>query len=111
MPRLRNTEKAKAFAKHLGVALKAARKSAGLKNTVVSQDIGVSEKAISQWEVGKTLPSMSLLLAFCERCGVGTWTVVQAAENAHRMAQQAVRLDRQMRADREWQRQAYGEEA
>jgi transcriptional regulator with XRE-family HTH domain len=111
MPRHKNSDASRAFAAHLGATMRAVRKSTGLKNIVICQDIGVTQQAVSAWETGRVVPTISLLMAFCKRCNVRMSSVIAEAERLASLEHAQAKLRQQMKEDRARQRRAYGGEA
>ena len=54
----------------IGAFIRDVRKENGLTQEQFAEKLGVSQKSISRWETGKTMPDYSLLPAICEILGV-----------------------------------------
>lgn len=50
----------------IGSFMKAIRKEKGLTQEQLAERLGVSQKSVSRWETGKTMPDYSLLPNICE---------------------------------------------
>ena len=60
--------------------LQGLRKSAGLTQVQMAEALSVGQSAVSQWELGVTLPRLSMLLKLSELLGVPMDEVVRAIE-------------------------------
>ena len=54
----------------IGAFIRDVRKKNGLTQEQFAEKLGVSQKSISRWETGKTMPDYSLLPSICEVLGV-----------------------------------------
>lgn len=54
----------------IGAFLREVRKERGLTQGQLAEALGVSQKSISRWENGKTMPDYSLLPSICEVLGI-----------------------------------------
>ena len=54
----------------IGIFIREVRKENGLTQEQFAEKLGVSQKSISRWETGKTMPDYSLLPSICEVLGV-----------------------------------------
>lgn len=54
----------------IGSFLSDCRKEKGLTQTQLAEILGVSDKSISRWENGKTMPDLSLYEPLCETLGI-----------------------------------------
>lgn len=52
------------------ITLSAARKNVGLTQKGLAEACGVSESTVSNWEKGKSEPSISMAKIIAEACGV-----------------------------------------
>ena len=50
----------------IGSFIKDIRKEKGLTQEQLAEKLGVSQKSVSRWETGKTMPDYSLLPVICE---------------------------------------------
>ena len=50
----------------IGAFIRQTRKEAGLTQEQLAEKLGVSQKSVSRWETGRTMPDYSLLLNLCE---------------------------------------------
>lgn len=53
-----------------GTNIRELRKAQGLKQSELAEKIGVSQKTISSWEIGRTEPTMRDVSAMCKLFGV-----------------------------------------
>ena len=60
----------KNIAKIVGNNLTALRKSAGMKQIEIAKKFNFSDKTISKWESGESLPSLDVLVKLCEFYGI-----------------------------------------
>lgn len=60
----------KNIAKIVGSNLTALRKSAGMKQIEIAKKFNFSDKTISKWESGESLPSLDVLVKLCEFYGI-----------------------------------------
>ena len=58
------------------------RKTKGLSQEELAEQLGVSRQAVSRWELGQTLPDIPNLLQLCELFGVGADYLVRDEEQA-----------------------------
>lgn len=54
----------------IGAFIAAERKSKGLTQAELAAKLGVSDKSVSRWETGKTMPDYALLPPLCEELGI-----------------------------------------
>ena len=50
----------------IGSFIQACRKEAGLTQAKLAERLGITDRAVSKWETGKSLPDSSLMLPLCE---------------------------------------------
>ena len=50
----------------IGSFIAACRKEQGLTQAVIAERLGITDRAVSKWETGRSLPDASLMLALCE---------------------------------------------
>ena len=55
---------------NIGSFISDCRKEKGLTQTQLAERLGVSDKSISRWENGKTMPDLSLYEPLCEVLGI-----------------------------------------
>ena len=53
--------------KKIGSFIAARRKDNGLTQSQLAERLGITDKAVSKWETGKSMPDLSL---FCPLCGL-----------------------------------------
>ena len=46
------------------------RKDAGLTQAVLAEKLGITDRAVSKWETGRSLPDASLMLELCGILGI-----------------------------------------
>lgn len=80
MPRPALRHEDRAFAKSLGEAIRAVRRSKGIKAEAFAFDVGVSPQTLSCWELGKALPYLPHLLKVSEVLGVRMSRLVATTE-------------------------------
>ena len=56
--------------KRIGAFLKELRKENGMTQEQFAEKLGVTNRSISRWENGKTMPDYSLFPIICETLGV-----------------------------------------
>jgi len=75
------------------------RKSKGLSQEELAEQLGVSRQAVSRWELGQTLPDIPNLLQLCELFGVSADYLVrdeeQTAAKSDQNAKTIARLTRE----------------
>ena len=54
----------------IGTFIAACRKEAGYTQAVLGEKLGVTDRAVSKWETGKSLPDPSLMLPLCQLLGI-----------------------------------------
>lgn len=54
----------------IGDFISECRKEKGLTQTQLAEKIGVSDKSVSRWENGRTMPDMSLYEPLCKELGI-----------------------------------------
>ena len=54
----------------IGVFIAACRKEAGYTQAALGEKLGVTDRAVSKWETGKSLPDPSLMLPLCGLLGI-----------------------------------------
>lgn len=62
----------------IGAFLREVRKERGLTQGQLAEALGVSQKSISRWENGKTMPDYSLLPSICEVLGINVAELLAA---------------------------------
>ena len=58
--------------KKSGKVISHVRKKKGLTQKQLAIKLGISDKTISKWEVGKGMPELSLMVPLCEILGITT---------------------------------------
>ena len=58
--------------KKSGKVISQVRKKKGLTQKQLAIKLGISDKTISKWEVGKGMPELSLMVPLCEILGITT---------------------------------------
>ena len=53
-----------------GLFIQSIRKEKGLTQKELADRIGVSDKAVSKWETGRSMPDTSLLEPLCKELGI-----------------------------------------
>ena len=51
----------------IGKFISTCRKEAGLTQAILAERLGITDRAVSKWETGKSLPDSSLMLPLCEQ--------------------------------------------
>lgn len=64
----------------LGDRLRKAREGAGLEQSAIADDLGVSRRSVGNWECGHVVPKRATLLAWALRTGVPVWWLEGAEE-------------------------------
>jgi transcriptional regulator with XRE-family HTH domain len=54
----------------IGAFIKAMRKEKGYTQERLAEELGVTQKSVSRWESGKTMPDFSLYEPLCEELGI-----------------------------------------
>ena len=54
----------------IGRFIASCRKSAGLTQAVLAEKLGITDRAVSKWENGKSMPDASIMLNLCEQLGI-----------------------------------------
>lgn len=62
----------------IGTFMKNLRKENGLTQEQFAEKLGVSQKSVSRWETGKTMPDYSLLPGICEILGINVAELLNA---------------------------------
>lgn len=70
------------FDKGFGDWLATNRRAAGVSRLMLSERIGVSDKAIGQWERGETSPTLRNVAAACAALGIGLPVLTPVATRA-----------------------------
>ena len=64
----------------IGKFIASCRKDAGLTQAVLAEKLGITDRAVSKWENGKSMPDASLMLDLCQELGI---TVNELPRCAH----------------------------
>lgn len=87
------------------------RKTKGLSQEELAEQLGVSRQAVSRWELGQTLPDIPNLLQLCELFGVSADYLVreeeQTAAKSDQNAKTIARLTREREKTRYLARKYY----
>ena len=83
--------------KEIGKFIAACRKEKKLTQTQLAEQLGVSDKSISRWETGRTMPDLSLYEPLCAALGIQISELLYAGkmteqEKRERGEQAALRL-------------------
>ena len=62
----------------IGAFIRDIRKESGLTQEQLAEALGVSQRSISRWETGKTMPDYSLLPNICEVLGITVAELLEA---------------------------------
>ncbi len=54
----------------IGAFIKAMRKEKGMTQERLAEELGVTQKSVSRWERGKTMPDLSLYEPLCKELGI-----------------------------------------
>ena len=54
----------------IGKFIASCRKDAGLTQAVLAEKLGITDRAVSKWENGKSMPDASLMLDLCQELGI-----------------------------------------
>ena len=52
--------------KKIGCFIAARRKDNGLTQSQLAEKLGITDKAVSKWETGKSMPDLSLFMPLCD---------------------------------------------
>jgi len=77
------------------------RKSKGLSQEELAEQLGVSRQAVSRWELGQTLPDIPNLLQLCELFGVSADYLVRDEEQASVKSDQSAKTIARLTRERE----------
>ena len=50
----------------IGKFIAACRKEKGLTQAALAEQLGITDRAVSKWETGKSLPDSSIMIDLCE---------------------------------------------
>lgn len=64
-----------------GKLIAAKRKEKGLTQEQLAEKLGVTNKAVSKWETGKSMPDLSIIQELCQILGVSLTTLLNGEEN------------------------------
>lgn len=51
----------------IGEFISERRKAAGLTQMQLAEKLGITDRAVSKWENGKSLPDSSIMLSLCDK--------------------------------------------
>ena len=54
----------------IGKFISACRKEKGLTQAQLAEKFGITDRAVSKWETGKSVPDASIMLELCEQLGI-----------------------------------------
>ena len=77
------------------------RKSKGLSQEELAEQMGVSRQAVSRWELGHTLPDITNLVQLCELFGVSADYLVRDEEQTSAKSDQSAKTIAQLTRERE----------
>ena len=69
--------------KNFGNYIREKRKTAGLSQKELAQQLFVSESAVSKWERGLSYPDMTLVTSLCEILHVSEHELLTASDDMH----------------------------
>ena len=77
------------------------RKTKGLSQEELAEQLGVSRQAVSRWELGQTLPDIPNLLQLCELFGVSADYLVREEEHTAAKSDQNAKTIARLTRERE----------
>ena len=77
------------------------RKTKGLSQEELAEQLGVSRQAVSRWELGQTLPDIPNLLQLCELFGVSADYLVREEEQTTAKSDQSAKTIARLTRERE----------
>ncbi|MBP3570196.1 MAG: helix-turn-helix transcriptional regulator [Lachnospiraceae bacterium] len=77
------------------------RKSKGLSQEELAEQLGVSRQAVSRWELGQTLPDITNLVQLCELFGVSADYLVRDEEQTSAKSDQSAKTIAKLTRERE----------
>ena len=77
------------------------RKTKGLSQEELAEQLGVSRQAVSRWELGQTLPDIPNLLQLCELFGVSADYLVREEEQTAAKSDQSAKTIARLTRERE----------
>ena len=93
----------------IGEFIASCRKDQGMTQAVLAEKLGISDRAVSKWETGKSLPDAGIMLKLCELLNINVNELLsgekimteaynkKAEENLLAMRQEVVEKNRQLR--------------
>lgn len=93
----------------IGKFIASCRKDQGMTQAVLAEKLGISDRAVSKWETGKSLPDAGIMLELCELLNINVNELLsgekimteaynkKAEENLLAMRQEVVEKNRQLR--------------
>lgn len=88
----------------IGKFIAACRKEQGMTQAVLAEKLGISDRAVSKWETGKSLPDSGIMLAVCELLKINVNELLSGERiMAERYDQQAERNLIQLKKENEEQ--------
>ncbi len=67
--------------KKIGQLIASKRKDKGLTQEQLAEMLGVTNKAVSKWETGKSMPDVAIIQALCKILGITVTTLLNGEEN------------------------------
>ena len=84
----------------IGRFIASCRKSAGLTQAVLAEKLGITDRAVSKWENGKSMPDASIMLNLCEQLGISVNELLSGErldmDDYRKMAEENLRLSMSM---------------
>ena len=59
----------------IGKIIASCRKEQGMTQAILAERLGISDRAVSKWETGKSLPDSGIML---ELCGLANHSVIES---------------------------------
>lgn len=93
----------------IGKFIASSRKDQSMTQAVLAEKLGISDRAVSKWETGKSLPDAGIMLELCELLNINVNELLsgekimteaynkKAEENLLAMRQEVVEKNRQLR--------------
>ena len=74
----------------IGRSIASLRKESGLTQEQLAERLGVTNRSVSRWETGKTLPDLSLMMLLCQEFGI---SISQLLSGSHQPSNAGSRED------------------
>lgn len=65
----------------IGLLIATKRKEKGLTQEQLAEQVGVTNKAVSKWETGKSMPDVSIIQELCKILGITVTTLLNGEES------------------------------